>query len=65
MTTTYHPQVNGLDERYHQTLVNTLAKFAQEDHQMWVRKLSELVYAYNTAVHDSTKCTSFDTMFGR
>ena len=45
MTTTYHPQANGLDECYNQTLVNTLAKFVQEDHHTWDRNLSELVYA--------------------
>ena len=65
MTTAYHPQSNGLDERYNQTLVNTVAKFAQKDQHTWDKKLSELVYAYNTAVHDSTKCTPFETMFGR
>ena len=27
MTTPYHPQANGLDERYNQTLVNSLAKY--------------------------------------
>ena len=29
MTTAYHPQANGLDERLNQTLINALSKFAQ------------------------------------
>ena len=65
MTTAYLLQVNGLVERYNQTLVNTVAKFAQKDQHTGDKKLSDLVYAYSTAVHDSTKCILFETMFGR
>ena len=65
MTTPYHPQANGLDERYNQTLVNTVAKFAQEDRTTWDTRLGEVVYAYNTAVHESSKHTPFEVMFGR
>ena len=53
LTTAYHPQANGLDEWLNQTLVNSLAKFAQENRETWDVKLPEVVYAYNTAVHPS------------
>ena len=65
MTTPYHPQANGLDERYNQTLVNSLAKYAQGERSDWDKTLSEIVYAYNTAVQESTKHTPFEAMFGR
>ena len=65
MTTPYHPQANGLDERYNQTLVNAVAKFSQENRATWDEKLAEIVYAYNTSVHESTKHTPFEVMFGR
>ena len=39
LTTAYHPQANGLDERYNQTLVNALSKFAQTDRDSWDEKL--------------------------
>ena len=65
LTTAYHPQANGLDERLNQTLINSLTKFAQEDHIMWNKNLLEVVYAYNTAVQDSSKFTPFEAMFGR
>ena len=65
LTTPYHPQANGLDERLNQTVVNTLAKFAQENRETWDAKLQEVVYAYNTAVQESTKHTPFEAMFGR
>ena len=65
LTTAYHPQANGLDERFNQTLVNALSKFAQENRYLWDTKLAEVVYAYNTAVQESTKHTPFEAMFGR
>ena len=65
LTTAYHPQANGLDERFNQTLVNTRSKYTQEKRQVWDEKLAEVVYAYNTSVQESTKHTPFEAMFGR
>ena len=65
MTTLYHPQANSLDEHYNQTLVAAVAKFAQEGRSTWDGRLGDVVYAYNTAVHESTKHTPFEAMFGR
>lgn len=65
LTTPYHPQANGLDDRYNQTLINSLSKFAQDNRTTWDEKLSEVVYAYNTTVQESTKYTPFQAMFGR
>ena len=67
LTTAYRPQANGLDERLNQTIVNSLAKFAQENRETWDAKLQEIVhvYAYNTAMQESTKHTPFEAMFGR
>ena len=65
LTTAYHPQANGLDERYNQTLINSLSKFAQQCRGKWDDKLAEVVYAYNTAVQESSRCTPFEAMFGR
>ena len=65
MTTAYHPQANGLDERLNQTLVNSLSKFVQDDRATWDTHVLEVVYAYNTTVQKSTKHTPFEAMFGR
>lgn len=56
-------QANGLDERFNQTLSNSLAKFAQENRSCWDKKLAEVVYAYNIVFQESTKCTPFEAMF--
>ena len=65
LTTPYHPQADGLDERFNQTLVNAVAKLTQDHRDTWDEKIGEVVFAYNTAVHESTKHTPFEVMFGR
>ena len=50
LTTAYHPQANGLDERYNQTLVNSLAKYCQTNRETWDESLGPVVYSYNSAV---------------
>ena len=55
LTTAYHPQANGLDERFNQTLKNGIAKYTQDHRDEWDGKLGELVYAYNTSFQESTK----------
>lgn len=65
LTTAYHPQANGLDERFNQTLLRSLAKFAGDEKEFWDVNLGEVVYAYNTAVQESTKTTPFEAMFCR
>ncbi len=65
LTSPYHPQANGLDERFNQTLVNALAKHVQDDRTLWDVSITRIVYSYNTSVHDSTRCSPFEVMFGR
>lgn len=50
LTTAYHPQANGLDERFNQTLINSLSKFAQTSRNSWDENLDAVVYAYNSSV---------------
>ena len=58
-------QGNGLDERYNQTLQRMLVKFVHHKKEVWDDFLDSSVYAYNTAVHESSGFTPFDLMLGR
>ena len=65
-TTAYHPQADGITERFNRTIKDMLAQFVDQDAQNdWDLKLEKLSFAYNTAVHATTKCSPFELMFGR
>ena len=63
LTTAYHPQANGLDECFNQTLGNLLAKFAQVNRDFWDECLGVVVYAYNSAVQVCFPCFTFTTIY--
>ena len=64
-TTAYHPQANGIDKRLNQTLAGRLSKFDQDDRETWDAIFSEVVYAYDRAVQDTTRYRPFEAMFER
>ena len=65
-TTAYHPQADGITERFNRTIKDMLTQFVEQEKQNdWDLKLEKLSFAYNTAVHAKTKCTPFELMFGR
>ena len=55
----YHPQTNGLDERMNQTLTRMLVKLAREKKEDWDLYIESALYAYRISRHDSTKYTPF------
>uniref|UniRef100_A0A0G4FTE2 Integrase catalytic domain-containing protein n=1 Tax=Chromera velia CCMP2878 TaxID=1169474 RepID=A0A0G4FTE2_9ALVE len=63
-TTAYHPQGNGLTERFNQTLVNMLAKCLEKNPEKWAAVCRQYAWAYNTSVHDITSHTPYELMFG-
>ena len=64
-TTPYHPQSDGLVERFNRTLTNMLASTAKENPFEWESHLGKVCLAYNTSVHTTTGHTPFFLMFGR
>jgi len=64
-TSAYHPQGNGQVERFNRTLEAILAKTVQSNQRNWDTCLPKALFAYRTAIHESTGYTPFHLMFGR
>ena len=64
-TTPYHPQGNGVTERFNRTLINMIGSLPPDCKRTWRSQLPALVQAYNSTEHASTKCSPYSLMFGR
>eukprot|EP00731_Ephydatia_muelleri_P019467 Em0012g292a len=64
-TTPYHPQSDGMMERFNRTLLSMLRMAAMDDETNWDLRIQCLMLAYRTSIHEATKHTPFSLMFGR
>lgn len=64
-TTPYHPQSDGLVERFNRTLIDMLSMAVKDDEQHWDLHLPSLLFAYRTSTQATTGTTPFELMFGR
>ena len=64
-TTAYHPQTDGLVERFNRTLISMLAKTVQKQGRDWDEHLPYVLYAYRTSIQESTKESPFYLLYGR
>jgi hypothetical protein len=65
LTSAYHPQSNGLTERYNQTLCQTLKKCVKETTQEWDTLIASALFAYRTTKNRTTKYEPFYLLYGR
>ena len=63
-TTPYHPESDGLVERFNRTLLMMLAMFASENKDDWDDLLPAVMMAYRSSVHESTGFSPYRLMFG-
>ncbi|CAF1383777.1 unnamed protein product [Rotaria sp. Silwood1] len=64
-STTYHPQSNGMVERFNATFVPQIAKLQDRENNNWDEFLLPVVFAYNTGTHSTTQYSPFQLLFGR
>ena len=64
-TTAYHPQTDGLTEKWNASLLNMLSCYCSENQSDWDLYVCTAVMAYNMTPHSTTKYTPFFMMHGR
>ena len=63
-STPYHPQTNGLVERYNRTLCESLAKIAHDTDE-WDLYIAPALFAYRTSKQSTTRIEPFFLVYGR
>ena len=64
-TSPYHPQTDGLVERFNQTLKEMLRKTASEEGKAWHKLLPYVLFAYREVPQESTGFSPFELVYGR
>ena len=64
-TSPYHPQTDGLVERFNQTLKSMLKKAATDSGKDWDRLIPYLLFAYREVPQASTGFSPFELLYGR
>ena len=64
-TTPYHPQSDGMIERFNRTILNMLSTVVLDDEHNWDLHLPTLMMAYRTSRHETTGATPFSLVYGR
>ena len=63
-TTPYYPQMNGLVERSHQTIMHMIRKLGEDKEADWPSHLAEIVHAYNATCSAVTRYSPHYLMLG-
>ena len=64
-TTPYHPQTDGLVERFNRTLKTMLRRFVSQTGKDWDEWLPYLLFAYREVPQASTGFSPFELLYGR
>lgn len=63
VTSAYHPQTNGLTERFNQTLTRSLAKITNDNQDDWDLKIDTVLMSYRASRQASTKQSPYFMLF--
>ena len=64
-TSRYHPQTDGLVEKFNSTIQSMIAKSSDGNVMEWDKQLPFLLFAYRSVVQESTKESPFFLLYGR
>ena len=64
-STAYHPQTQGLVERFNATLISMLKTYVNEQQTDWDVYLPRVLFAYRTSYHETLQDSPFFSLFGR
>ncbi|KAL5489194.1 hypothetical protein EMCRGX_G018260 [Ephydatia muelleri] len=64
-TSPYHPQTDGLVERFNQTLKSMLRKVATQEGEAWDKLIPYVLFAYREVPQSSTGFSPFELLYGR
>ena len=64
-STAYHPQSQGVVERFNRTLTDMLAKLVKEEQRDWINHLDRIQLEYNGCVHRITGFSPYFLVFGQ
>lgn len=64
-TSAYHPQTDGLVERFNRTLTSMLAKTVEQGGKDWDQRLPYVLFAYRASQKQSTMESPFYLLYGR
>ena len=65
MFTPYHPQTNGLVERFNRTLIEALSRAAAQHLDECDKYVTPMLFSYRTSKHATTRLFPFFLVYGR
>ena len=64
-TTSYHPQTDGLVERFNKTLMDMLSMYTNKNKTDWDEHIPYVVFAYRSSIQESAQKDPFFLTYGR
>ena len=64
-TTAYHPQTNGLTERFNKTICQVLSMYCESNQSDWDEYIPTALFAYRVSSHETTLKSPFEVLYGR